>query len=69
MLRPDLCQPVLRRRYSAQVFFYVLLGNVADRHFDTVVVRDRDAEDPFCQENALGVMSKRAMPEVSVERL
>jgi hypothetical protein len=66
-LRPNLKEPILRGGYSPEIFLYVLLGNVANGYFDFVAVNYRDAEDPFRQKHALGMVSKRAMPEIGEE--
>jgi hypothetical protein len=67
-LQPNLNEPILGSRYSPEIFLYVLLGNIADGHLDSLAVGNRDPEDSFRQEHAFGTVSKCTVPEIGEER-
>ena len=67
--RLDVCEPVLSRGNSAQIFLDVLLSDVPHGDFLPFTVGDRDAEDLFTQENTFRMMTKGPVTEVSKERL
>src|ERR1700739_2558567 len=67
--RLNLCEPILSRRNSSQIFLNVLFPDIAHWDFLPIAVGDRDAEDPFTQENAFRMMAKGAVTEVGKNRL
>ena len=66
-LRPDLCQPILGSRHASQVFFDVLLPDVAHRHLSSIVIRDRRGKNLLTQEHSLSVTSQCPVPKIRKE--
>src|SRR5487761_246740 len=67
--RLDLCEPVLSRRDSAQIFVNVLFSDVPHWDFLPFAVGDRNTEDLLAQENPFRMVTKGTVTEVSKERL
>src|SRR5579859_5324157 len=60
----DLCEPVLSRWNSSQIFPNVLFSDVPHWDFFPLTVVDRDTEDFFTKENTFCMMTKGAVTEV-----
>src|SRR6201987_4740033 len=67
--RLNLCEPILSRRNSSQIFLNVLLSDIAHGDFLPLAVGERNAEDFFTQENPFGMMAQGAVTEIGKERL
>jgi len=52
---------------TGEILAYMLLGDQACRHFFTVGVGDRNAEDAFRLEDAMSVMAQGPMPKRRLE--
>jgi hypothetical protein len=65
----DVLKPVLHRRNPAKIVHHVLLANGPDGDRLTVAVRNNRAKNRRAQEDALAVMPKRPVTEISDVRL
>lgn len=69
VLRPDLCEPVLRRRNSSQVFLNMLFSEIPHWDFFPFTVRNGHGEDLLIKEIAFRAVTKDAVAKVGKERL
>src|SRR6266700_1061950 len=68
-LRLNPREPIRRGRDPPQIFFDVLFSHIPHWNLFSLAVSDSHTEQPLCEENSLGMMAKRAMPEVRKECL
>jgi len=67
--RLDLCEPILSRRNSSQIFLNVLFSDIPDWNLLSVTVCDRHTKNRLAQEDSLSVVAQGAVTEVGKERL